>query len=243
MFGIWDHLLALTVAALWPGYLALRDYPAFLREVASGDAEARPRAYRKGIWTQWTMVAVTLGIWLVHGRALPGIGLRFDASWQLLVGFGLVGLAWIFLEAQRRTIVNQPGVHDSVRKQLDYAAPLLPHTEREYPGFLALGVTAGICEEILFRGYLMAYAEPWLGIWGAWIATSAIFGAAHLYLGPIPAARAGAVGLIVGGLYLFTGSLWVPMLLHALIDVNAGQIAYTVFGPSAREETPLASNG
>jgi len=241
MFGVWDHVLALGIAVLWPARLALREYPAFLREVAAGDPEARPRAYRKGVTEQWILVALTLLLWFLMGRPLSGIGLRWAWSWQALVGLGVVVLAALFLEAQRRTIASRPETHDAVREQLAYAEPLLPHTAREFPGFLALGVTAGICEEILFRGYLMAYAEPWLGIWGAWIATSVGFGAAHLYLGRMAAVRAGVVGLGAGGLYLFTGSLWVPMLLHAFIDVNAGQLAYSLFASPSNQDPRVVS--
>ena len=38
--------------------------------------------------------------------------------------------------------------------------------------------------------------------------------------------RTGVVGLILGLTYVFTGSLWVPILLHASIDVLSGNAAH-----------------
>ena len=37
-------------------------------------------------------------------------------------------------------------------------------------------VTARLCEELLFRGSLMAHAESRLGVSGSWLVTSVLFG-------------------------------------------------------------------
>ena len=53
-----------------------------------------------------------------------------------------------------------------------------------------------------------------------------LFGLAHAYQGPRGVLQTGVVGLGLAVLYVFTGSLWVPMALHAFVDLNSGLLAY-----------------
>jgi membrane protease YdiL (CAAX protease family) len=75
-----------------------------------------------------------------------------------------------------------------------------------------ISLLAGFSEELLFRGVL----QP---LWGI-AAASIIFGALH-------AATSGyfllatVMGFYMGGLFLYTGNLLVPMSVHALYDVFA----------------------
>jgi membrane protease YdiL (CAAX protease family) len=235
MLEPWDHLFVLLFAVAWPAYEARFGYPRFLAQVSAGRREARPAAYRQAILLQWALAAAAVALWLALGRPLAGLGLGLSPGPGFLAGAALALVAHFLLETQRRAVARQPEARAQVRRQLAYAEPLLPHSSQELGIFLALAVTAGVCEEILFRGYLMSYLATWLGAWGSWFASGVVFGAAHLYLGPAAVWRAGAVGLVAGGLYLLTGSLWIPMLLHALLDRNAGQIAGLVYGSAASE--------
>ncbi len=52
------------------------------------------------------------------------------------------------------------------------------------------------------------------------------FGLGHLYQGAAGVVKTGVSGLLAGLLYLLTGSLWIPMLLHAAVDLHAGALGY-----------------
>ena len=102
---------------------------------------------------------------------------------------------------------------------------------------MALSVTAGICEEVLFRGYLPWALTPWLGWWGAVAFSTLSFGFAHSYQG-----RKGIIGsLTIGALMMLlvaiTRSLLPAMALHAVIDVTSGLLGWIAF----REEAPPAA--
>ena len=84
-----------------------------------------------------------------------------------------------------------------------------------------ISVLAGLGEEIFFR----VAVQQWLsrdigGLTGPWIGlavSAAIFGAAH-WITPTYGVIAGLIGLYLGGLWLWTGNLLVPIGAHALYD-------------------------
>jgi membrane protease YdiL (CAAX protease family) len=86
-----------------------------------------------------------------------------------------------------------------------------------------VGITAGVCEEILFRGFLLRYLHtyPWqLNLTLALLLSAIIFGAQHLYQGAKGVASTTVAGVFFGLLFLLSGSLLLPILLHALMDLR-----------------------
>ena len=89
---------------------------------------------------------------------------------------------------------------------------ILPRNRGELPYGAALGLTAGIVEELLFRLALPALLFGVLqGIPGAGALAFGIaallFGALHLYQGPLGILFAFILGLLFTVLYLVTGSI------------------------------------
>lgn len=129
---------------------------------------------------------------------------------------GMRGPRWrqAYAAAFRRAFAHIPG--------------LMPNTRVERAAWVALSLTAGICEETLFRGFLIRFlrdSAPGLPLAAALLASSLMFGLAHLYQG-----LKGVVGATVGGiafglLFLLSGSLIACMALHALLDL---QMAYVL---------------
>ena len=83
---------------------------------------------------------------------------------------------------------------------------------------ISAALVPAIIEEILFRGILFRWIEEFAGTWAGLIISSALFGLAHI-LNP------GATwfssfcisveaGLLLGGAYMLTRSLWMPIGLH-----------------------------
>jgi len=101
---------------------------------------------------------------------------------------------------------------------------LLPHTDREATVFRGLAVTAGVCEEIVFRGWLIAYLAAFVSLWPAAVIGGVAFGIAHAYQGVPGMMKTGATGVLTGLLYVGTGSLLWSMLIHAAIDLHGGAV-------------------
>ena len=93
---------------------------------------------------------------------------------------------------------------------------------------IAATIVPAILEEIFFRGILFRWIEDFGGSWAALIVTSAFFGLAHIS-NPNATwfssfAIAMEAGLLLGGAYMLTRSLWLPIGLHAAWNFTQGFI-------------------
>jgi uncharacterized protein len=90
------------------------------------------------------------------------------------------------------------------------------------PQIAMLSMLAGVCEEVLFRAVLQGGLSEIHGVGSALILASLIFGICH-WITPMYALLAGLVGLYLGGIWVVTGNLLVPIVAHALYDFVALQ--------------------
>lgn len=223
--GTLDHILALLLGGLMP-FLVAWGYRRFLRKVAAGIPDARIREYRQTIALQWTITLAVVVAWLLAGRGLDALGFTVPGDWPLAVGAGVTVAGLVLLTGQWRAVRRAEGEElDKLRKQMEFVAPMLPRTEREAVNFRALSVTAGICEEVLYRGYLIWYLAGFVGVWPAAVAAGILFGLLHSYQGLSGTLRTGALGVAMGLLYVASGSLLWPVILHAAVDLNGGAVA------------------
>ena len=122
----------------------------------------------------------------------------------------------------RKKLRKQPRKYSSADslKSLSY---FLPETWTERRWWVFVCITAGVCEESLFRGFLIHYLHVFpfaLGLTLALLISAIIFGLQHLYLGPGGVVATAFSGIIFGLLFILTGSLLLPMLLHAATDLR-----------------------
>lgn len=110
---------------------------------------------------------------------------------------------------------------------VESAKPLLPQNWTEVGAFVALAITAGFCEEFVFRGYLQRQFLAWTGT--AWIAIALqaiVFGSAHLYQGWRSVIAITVYGALFGILAWYRKSLRPGMMQHSMQDSLAGIAGY-----------------
>lgn len=218
-----DHVLAAVIMVVLPvrGYLT---FPAVKRKLAENKPGIRVRMYRRTMTWQWSLTAITVGAWLAAGRTLPELGFTWPrqlSTWlAAVVVLVIIGL----MSAQLAALPKHPDVHAAVREQLEGAAPFLPRTADEQSWFSGVAVTAGVCEEVLFRGFCLAYVSAWVGLPAAIAVTSIVFGLGHLYQGARGALKTGIAGLVAGGIFAWSGTLWLPIVLHVFVDIHGGLV-------------------
>ncbi len=220
-----SHLLA-AYTALGEPVLGARMYKGLTSAVARDDG-ARARFYRLSMVIEWSWVLVVGLILLSGGLPWSEVGLRWESPPAMIVGFivavgfgMLIPIAVPWLKSRRS---GGTGAGESVREMLEPVGALLPNTRKERRLFAVLSVTAGICEEILFRGFLLFYLQevfPGFGVVGAVAVSSMVFGLCHLYQGVRGILGTGAFGAGMAILYVASGSLIVPIVLHALLDLR-----------------------
>lgn len=100
---------------------------------------------------------------------------------------------------------------------------LLPRTRAERLEFVGVSITAGVTEELVFRGFLItALGSAAGGLVLATVVSSFLFGFVHGYQGPAGTVRAGLLGLLLAIPFLATGSLLPSMAAHTALDLLAG---------------------
>jgi uncharacterized protein len=99
----------------------------------------------------------------------------------------------------------------------------LPRRGFEILLWIGVSISAGICEEVVFRGYFQRQFEAFTGSrWIALCLQAALFGISHGYQGLDACARIIAFGALYGSLALWRGSLRPGMIAHAGSDILSG---------------------
>jgi membrane protease YdiL (CAAX protease family) len=151
----------------------------------------------------------------VHLAAQQKIGVSF--VWGFAAAFAGGSLLQVVL------VRRSAAAREKILRAFQRLAFILPVTPEERAWFALVSVTAGICEEILYRGFLIRYLSngPWhAGLWIALAIASISFGLAHGYQGLSGIIGAAVVGAVMAVLFVASGSLWLPMALHAIIDLR-----------------------
>ena len=101
--------------------------------------------------------------------------------------------------------------------------PLLPRRPLEILLWVAVSISAGICEELVFRGYFQRQFEVFArSKWVALFLQAGLFGIAHGYQGVDACARIAVFGALYGWFALWRKSLRPGMMAHAGSDILSG---------------------
>jgi membrane protease YdiL (CAAX protease family) len=212
------------------------NWPALLHRSELDPPAARLWLWRGWMALLWTLVGVGMALWLVNERAWPTLGMTLPRGWRLWVSVALVVGFALHQALTAAKIARMSGPKPKLRAQFGKLAIALPHTLAELSWFVAASLTAGFCEEFLFRGYLIWAFAPLLGWWGAAALSLAAFAAGHTYQGKAGFIRSALAGGVFTALVVLFGSLVPAISLHALVDACGGVIAWLVL----REEPATA---
>lgn len=225
---------ATVAACLIAGYLIVgepvvgtvlhRRFEASLRH----DPAARTWLYQRLLVLEWGLLALVAGVVLLAPSVgWVELGLRWPDRGPHVAAVIVTVLVLVFL------VVSTRAVRASVRRSVDTsalaaAAPqavtaLVPRSPVERRWFGLVAVTAGICEEVLYRGFLLAVllaVAPGLSDVSLVLVGGVLFGLAHLYQGVTGVVTTSVLGAILTFLYLGTGTVLVPMAVHAAIDLR-----------------------
>jgi membrane protease YdiL (CAAX protease family) len=178
--------------------------------------------YASTIGFQWVATAVVAWRAWARGLGLNELGLVVHGRWRILVAAivgaaTLGGLQWLNLRRMGRS----SGKTGEFMRVL--AGRILPQSRLELVPFLALAVTAGVCEEFLYRGFAMAaLTRAGLPVWSVVLLSSILFGLAHLYQGRGGLLSTLVIGTVFGTARIAYDGLVPVMVWHSAVDAVAG---------------------
>ncbi len=178
--------------------------------------------YVWNILAEWSLVAGCVQVTHRNGLRLVDLGEWLGSPLRTLAVSGLLVAIVAAL-----IIVNKGRSQKASAEQLSRAASkvrrLLPTTQTERAIWVVVALTAGICEEFLYRGWLLSLFGHALGsVWVGLVVSSIVFGAAHAYQGRNGIIGSSVLGIVLGGVFVLCGTLLLGQLLHAGIDLQNG---------------------
>ncbi len=222
--GLVDHLLVLLLVLVQPAqsyWEGRRNAERF----AKGEDLDRIRVYRQIGIIEWLFLAVLITAWSLQGRSFLNLGFTLPTTTGWMVAGLLVCAIIAYTVFSHRWLRSAD--HQKLQAQIDELGSVgnyLPRTERELTHFYGISITAGVVEEIAYRGFLLWYLSQYVSIPIAIVLSSIPFGLAHSYQGATGALKTGLIGLLFAVVYVISGSIWVPIVIHALLDMAQGRV-------------------
>jgi len=229
-WDFWLILLFLATFMPWRGRRRMRPIMS-LEKVTSKD---RLRLYIPAIFFQWVLTVLIAWRALARGLTRAELGISSDFGSGVIL-FTVVGTAVIaslhWLNLRKLGSLDIPAAQ-RFRKM---AARLFPATRREIAVFCFLALTAGVCEEFIFRGFVLAaLTHAGVSAWLTVLISSAMFGFAHLYQGRRGIVGTGVLGIAFGIARIAYDSLLPVTVWHTALDLVAGLV-----GPRYLAQDPV----
>jgi membrane protease YdiL (CAAX protease family) len=203
-----SHALLLALLVLFP-LMAMQN--ARLRDV---DQVPRLSIYISSCAVLWALFLAAMLVLAVEKAPLSSLGVHWRLGageailWALALTFYSLAIAWGAQTARARFRIATPPI----------LARVLPETPLETLVFLVVVCpTAGITEEVLFRGFAITRLAPLVGdVWLATLIAAIGFAFGHAYQGTIGMISTALIGLGYSVSYIFTGSLMPAIGAHML---------------------------
>ena len=223
-FPLWaDHILALLFGIALPFYTAFRR-PKDLSGIHF-ESYQKKHLYLTNSISLFLMALVILVVWFLYKRPLAELGFKqvsnISSWWGLVFVFIL-----LYLIDTIKAIVSKEKIEEKFKAQIS-KTPFMPTKKAELPLYFLMCFSAGVFEEIIFRGFLVTYCyflffEFVNGDQWAVILPAFVFSIAHYYQGGKAVVKIFILSLLFGFIFLWSGSLIVVMILHFTVDAIGG---------------------
>jgi membrane protease YdiL (CAAX protease family) len=219
MLAVAGWLLVATLAVIVP--LRGRARYAQFRRTVGTDPHARSRLFLHTLPMKYAVAAVATALYIAEAGDGHAIALIPPTLGRLAVAVPLLGgiaLGAVRMHALCQSAEGRANVLHALRR----VAPLVPRTPAERRAWVVASVSAGVTEELAYRAFAVAFFASVFGnsnIGAIAIASSALFGLAHLYQGWRGVLFTALLGALLTGVAVASG-LVIAMVAHTLIDLR-----------------------
>ena len=223
---IW--IFTIAFASFFPifGYLLFRS----LKKSDNLNLTSRKlRTYAYIILSEWEFVIALLWLTHRHNLSISDLGENMgNVNLTVIATVVLLSVLMVMVYFNVRQLRQMK--LEKLEVELRPLRKFIPNNVTEFIPFILIAFTAGICEELLYRGWLqnlLAYGtgSVWIGL----ILGAVIFGFGHAYQGKMGMVQTGIIGLIFGVVFIFTKSLMASQILHIIVDAVNGLVGGYAF--------------
>jgi membrane protease YdiL (CAAX protease family) len=209
-----DFLLAAGLLFGMPIY-------ALLRGRSTGHAPVdKSKRYRKSMAIIAIFLMILFVDWVLTARGFTQLGLAAPTTDAAMAGC----LAAVFAAILFGLAPNTKSSVEKATKPDDLAERIMPQTRDELRSFVLFSVVAGFGWEVLYRGFLLFWLSPRIGLAPAAAASSIAYGLSHGCKTMMQTTGSLVSALLFTTGYAATGSLWWLIILHIALPL-AGVLA------------------
>jgi hypothetical protein len=216
-----DQLLVVILGLVLPFFSGIRGSEQMHK--VHFDEATRRRFFLSNSLVLWVLAAVAMGIWYWNERPWSLMGFQKIVNQPLtwvataaFVGFYVIEVIQNYLQKDQQ---------QKTFEQWEHNIPFLPESYRELPAYILLCLSAAICEEIMYRGFMVNYfinpmrdGFPWIAV----IFPAVMFSIAHFYQGYEAIGKIFILSALFGVIFIVSKSLLIVIVLHFLIDLFGG---------------------
>ena len=221
---IWfDHLFFAIIGIILPLMAFLAERPG---EVETEDYHVHLPPKKHIYYTNGLMLVIgaliVLTLWNVTFRSFEVLGITYPVVDTTVIVLCVI----IVLIYAGDTIFNYIS-SKKTRESIKELGHIMPTSWNDYSHFIFLAFAAGICEEIVFRGFMINYVKEMLidNAYAAFVALvlpSVIFSVSHIYQGWFSVLKIFSLSLLFGAIFMYSGSLLLVIIIHVLVDLISG---------------------
>ena len=212
-----DHIVFGLLAFVLPVFAIFR----VKNQVGSipDDTNIKIKLYWLNSGVLWIGAAIIILLWVFSTRSWSEMGWQFpDEQW---FPEWLILCAWFALLYMGDAMISWSSLDEHP------SAQLLPKNWKEFLHFgTIVSGSAAICEEIVFRGFLVTYLATLItgpgGSVVAVVGSAVIFALLHAYQGWGATIKIFVLTILFGWIFILTHSLLPVIVLHFLVDFIGG---------------------
>ena len=217
-----DHFLFFVICIVLPGMslLSARSEVAGIKPLLP----AKKHIYFSNGLMLWIGALLVLTNWNISDKGWTLLGIQYPYIDNVVNG--MIGvLVFIYAVDTIYNIINA----DKKEEESGVMEQILPENWGEYLPFIFLAVSAGICEEVVYRGFLVNYflqitSSTGYAYFLSLILPSIFFAVGHIYQGWVNVVKIFSLSLLFCGIFLFSKSLLLVIVIHVLVDLISGAI-------------------
>ena len=228
IFTITFIILLIILTIIYP-ISGSKDVKKLKKSIADGGTNKKVKFYHETIFLSWIPTLLIFLLIPISDVSLADIGLKWiqidTSSLYKWVVIPVIGLYLFHLFQNIYSIIvfkTNKEKRSKVAKDIPYEFRwFLPITKKEKRAWSYVSISAGITEEIIYRGYFFFALEiifPVLNLISILFITTLIFGIGHIYLGK-EVIKPALLGLVFGIYYIAFASVIPIIIIHIAQDL------------------------